>query len=240
MKKAAAITTTEAPKAAAKKKAAKKAAPEAATTTEESSMKFTADTITVLGLEKKAAAYGIRDTDNSVFAFVSIDNTPVRIHIGEGNKYYAEAKKAAEEFIKAKEAATTEAPKAAAKKKAAKKAAPEAATTTTEAKGDNTMKKAAAITTTEAPKAAAKKKAAPKATKTLEEYINSGINGNGWRFVFDTMNGKTRLVFDKAPTEKQVKAVAEAGFYYSKVMNSYNKKLTLKAAAAAEALAKQL
>ena len=89
-------------------------------------------------------------------------------------------------------------------------------------------------------KTATAKTATAKATKTLDDYIKTGINGNGWKFVFDVNNSRTRLIFDSTPTEKQLEAINNAGFYYSKAMNSYNKKLTLKAAAAAEALAKNL
>ena len=193
-------TTTEAKENTTmiKKASAKKAAAAITTTTEATTtttseakgMKFESDVITVMGIAKKAAAYGISDKDGSVYAFVEIDGTPVRIHVGKENKYYAEAKKAAQEHIAAYNAA--------------------------------------------------KKAAAPKAVKTLDEYIASGINGDGWKFVFDESSSRTRLVFEKAPTEKQIAAITEAGFYYSKAMNSYNKKLTLKAAAAAEQLAKKL
>ena len=168
----------------------------AATTAE---LCFTSELITIAGIEKKAAAYGISDKDGSVYAFVEIDNTPIRLHIGKDNKHYEQAKTAADKFIAEYKAATT-------------------------------TKATTAATT----------KATTKATKTLADYIKTGINGEGWKFVFDESSSRTRLVFENTPTEKQIAAITESGFYYSKAMNSYNKKLTLKAAAAAEQLAKKL
>ena len=42
------------------------------------------------------------------------------------------------------------------------------------------------------------------------------------------------------PSKKAIKAVENAGFYYSSKMNSWNKKLTFKAYRAAQELAKEL
>lgn len=71
-------------------------------------------------------------------------------------------------------------------------------------------------------------------------FIGSTINGNGWRIFFDPSTQRTRIIFNDKPTKDAVKALENAGFYYSKVMNSWNKKLTFKAYRAATALTKEL
>lgn len=71
-------------------------------------------------------------------------------------------------------------------------------------------------------------------------FINQTIQGNGWHILFDGTTSRTRVIFDGEPSEKVKKAVSEAGFYYSSVMDSWNKKLTFKAYRAAGELAKKL
>lgn len=73
-----------------------------------------------------------------------------------------------------------------------------------------------------------------------KKFIGETIQGNGWKIYFDGTASRTRVIFDADPTERVKKIVSEAGFYYSSVMNSYNKKLTFKAYRAAGELAKKL
>lgn len=71
-------------------------------------------------------------------------------------------------------------------------------------------------------------------------FINEVIQGNGWKILFDGETNRTRVIFDKAPTEAAKEAVKNAGFYYSGIMKSWNKKLTFKAYRAAKELSGQL
>ncbi len=71
-------------------------------------------------------------------------------------------------------------------------------------------------------------------------FIGQTIQGNGWHILFDGTTSRTRVIFDAEPSGKVKKIIAEAGFYYSSVMDSWNKKLTFKAYRAAGELAKKL
>lgn len=71
-------------------------------------------------------------------------------------------------------------------------------------------------------------------------FIGSEIIGEGWKIYFDGDLNRTRFIFTSSPTPAALQAVENAGFYYSRVMNSWNKKLTFKAYRAAVALAKEL
>ena len=71
-------------------------------------------------------------------------------------------------------------------------------------------------------------------------FIGQTMRGNGWRILFDGTTSRTRVIFDAEPSEKVKKVVSEAGFYYSSVMDSWNKKLTFKAYRAAGELVKKL
>ncbi len=78
---------------------------------------------------------------------------------------------------------------------------------------------------------------APAASK---DFIGQTITGNGWRILFDGETSRTRVIFDTTPTAAAAAALEKAGFYFSKAMNSYNKKLTCKAHRAAVALSGEL
>lgn len=71
-------------------------------------------------------------------------------------------------------------------------------------------------------------------------FIGQTIQGNGWHILFDGTASRTRVIFDSEPSGRVKKVVSEAGFYYSSVMDSWNKKLTFKAYRAAGELAKKL
>ncbi len=71
-------------------------------------------------------------------------------------------------------------------------------------------------------------------------FIGQIIEGKGWRILFDGETGRTRVIFDAAPSDAARAAVEKAGFYFSAVMNSWNKKLTFKAYRAAQALSVEL
>lgn len=67
-------------------------------------------------------------------------------------------------------------------------------------------------------------------------FIGSAIQGRGWKILFDGSTGRTRVIFEDAPTDAARAAIENAGFYYSPNMNSWNKKLTFKSYRAAQIL----
>ena len=71
-------------------------------------------------------------------------------------------------------------------------------------------------------------------------FIGQTLQGNGWKIYFDGIQNRTRVIFSVNPSAKAIKAVENAGFYYSSKMNSWNKKLTFKAYRAAQKLAQEL
>lgn len=73
-----------------------------------------------------------------------------------------------------------------------------------------------------------------------KDFIGQTITGHGWRIFFDGEAARTRVIFDAAPTAGALAALEKAGFYFSRNMNSYNKKLTCKAHRAALALSGEL
>lgn len=71
-------------------------------------------------------------------------------------------------------------------------------------------------------------------------FIGQTLQGNGWKIYFDGVESRTRVIFSIDPSKKAIKAVEDAGFYYSSKMNSWNKKLTFKSYRAAQKLAQEL
>lgn len=71
-------------------------------------------------------------------------------------------------------------------------------------------------------------------------FIGTSIKGNGWKIFFDGEKQRTRIIFDQKPTDAAKSVLDKAGFYYSSVMDSWNKKLTFKAFRAANAISKEL
>jgi hypothetical protein len=77
-------------------------------------------------------------------------------------------------------------------------------------------------------------------TIPAKDFIGETITGHGWRILFDGETSRTRVIFDADPTDAARAALDKAGFYFSPVMKSYNKKLTHKAHRAAVALSGEL
>ena len=71
-------------------------------------------------------------------------------------------------------------------------------------------------------------------------WIGSELTGKSWRILFDGDAGKTRVIFDRVPSQGVREAVKAAGFYWSPSMKSWNKGLTWKAFRAAQALHAEL
>ena len=83
----------------------------------------------------------------------------------------------------------------------------------------------------------------PKATRgpvPEKTFINEVIAGNGWSIVFDAGCNRTRVIITEPVKAAARPIVEEAGFYYSKNMDSWNKKLTFRARRAALNLADKL
>lgn len=78
------------------------------------------------------------------------------------------------------------------------------------------------------------------ATPADTAWIGTAIEGKGWRIAFDEAAQRTRVIFAADPSAKQKAAIDAAGFYWSNVTKSWNKKLTRKAYRAAMALAETL
>ena len=70
-----------------------------------------------------------------------------------------------------------------------------------------------------------------------KDFAGEAISGNGWSIVFDTGMNRTRVIVADPLREKLSPVIEQAGFYFSRNMNSWNKRLTHKAHRAALALA---
>ena len=64
--------------------------------------------------------------------------------------------------------------------------------------------------------------------------------GNGWHIYFDAAEQKTRVIFEKKPSDKIRQLVKDSGFWYNGVMKSWNKRLNMKSFKAAQELALKL
>lgn len=187
---------------------------------------FTAHEITVNG-KTFPAEYSISPS-GTVFAFVTVQENgqPVslRIKIDPADLNHAAALAAAQQ--ERNEAHPTE---------------PEASTQQeqTEAPEANTEPEAPAQQdeATEEPARDPKQARGPVPEKN---FIGLEIKGNGWKIVFDGSYGRTRVIFKRKPSMKAREAVENAGFFWSPVMQSWNKKLTFKAWRAAQTLAMEL
>lgn len=200
------------------------------------------------------ATYSVKPQSGDVFVFAAMQGIALRLHIATGHPLYhgafdaAMAAKAAKPAAKAEPAAKQPSVKAPAADKAKAKASlakgkaeREAAKAAPAAKQPKA--KAAAPAKPATPAKAAKQpaaKAAPKAAAPAAKQPTGEITGKGWRIVFDDAEQRTRVCFTGKPSAKQKAAVEAAGFFWSQRLQSWNKKLTHKAARAAQALAVQL
>lgn len=71
-------------------------------------------------------------------------------------------------------------------------------------------------------------------------FIDTTIQGAGWRIHFDPATQRTRVFIDNNASAAFRKAIEQAGFCWSPSMQSFNKKLTFRAFRAAQALAQSL
>ena len=92
----------------------------------------------------------------------------------------------------------------------------------------------------EQPKQASATPEAERTAKPEKFFIGTTISGDGWKIFFDGDAQRTRIIFSRDPSADERAEVEDAGFYYSKKMGSWNKKLTFKAYRAALKVAKHL
>lgn len=76
----------------------------------------------------------------------------------------------------------------------------------------------------------------PDTKKPEKAFIGTTISGPGYKIYFDPDLQRTRIIYEIKPTAAAIAAIQAAGFYWSSVQKSYNKKLTFKAYRAALAL----
>ena len=181
---------------------------------------FAPNTFTVNGHTFPASYSLARGGDVYVFtalrAAADAPEMPVRIHIGADMPMHADAVTAAQ-AAKDKPAPTQDKPAP------AQEAAP----------AKPSRKPAQAKPSKPAP---AQDKPAP----ADKPWIGTTITGKGWNIAFDAKAGRTRVLFQAAPTDAQKAAIESAGFYWSAQLKGWNKKLTCKAYRAAQALAATL
>ena len=181
---------------------------------------FAPDTVTVNGHTFPASYSLARGGDVYVFTALRVaadaPEMPVRIHIGADMPMHADA-------VAAAQAAKDKPAPAQDKPAPAKEAAP----------AKPSRKPAQAKPSKPAP---AQDKPAP----ADKPWIGTTITGKGWNIAFDAKAGRTRVLFQAAPTDAQKAAIESAGFYWSAQLKSWNKKLTCKAYRAAQALAATL
>ena len=99
-----------------------------------------------------------------------------------------------------------------------------------------------------ADEAAALEAAADEAAEEIQQarpvpektFRNTAITGRGWVILFDGGADRTRVILSEDRRAALAPAVEAAGFYYSRTLDSWNKKLTFKAHRAAVALAAEL
>ncbi len=71
-------------------------------------------------------------------------------------------------------------------------------------------------------------------------FAGETITGKGWSIIFDSGLQRTRVIVNDNARSKLAPIIENAGFFYSKAQNSWNKKLSWKAYRAAQALANEL
>ena len=186
--------------------------------TMESAFTFTANTLTCNG-KTFPAEYSVTPS-GAVVVFATMNGTdePARIRFNPDHEFYAAALAAAknEQPAAVEQPAPVEMPEE----------QPAAAAETPEEHSEQP--------TARDPKQAR----GPVPEKT---FIGTEINSTFFRIIFDEKTQRTRvLIPEKSDREKARAVVEKAGFYYSPVMDSWNKKLTFKAHRAAQALAAEL
>ncbi len=196
-------------------------------TTNTAAATFTPDTMTING-QTFAAGYSVTPT-GTVFVFVTVQEdgqeVKMRIKVTPDDPNYAAAVAAAQPAAPEVTAQEPEqepaASEAIAQEPEQEPAAPEAIAQEPEQEQERDPKQA-------------------RGPVPEKSFIGQEITGNGWKIVFDGNNERTRIIIEGDPKKAAEEAINKAGFYWSPVMKSFNKKLTFKAFRAAQALAQDL
>lgn len=221
---------------------------------------FTLDTLSING-KSFPASYSVTPS-GTVYAFVTIleDGKPVnlRVKIEPSEAAYgaalAAARKESTEAQPAQEPSTPAAVQAAPVQEASAPAQPSKAKAPRKAKAATIPAnepaqepaQAAPVQEPSTPAAVVQAAAAPAqepstpANVPEKAFIGQTIQGTGWKIVFDGDASRTRVIVQDDAPEAIRAAVQAAGFFWSKPLASFNKKLTFKAYRAAQALALQL
>lgn len=227
---------------------------------------FTLDTLSING-QTFPAQYSVTPT-GTVYAFVTVEENgqPVnlRVKIEPSEAAYAAALAAAQQRtqgVRQPEPAPAAKPKAQRKPKAPKAATIPASEPAQEpapaaqpepaqepapvAQAEPTQDPAPAAAEPAAEAQPATVQAAPAAQPAPaapdKPFTGTQLTGTGWRILFDQEHNRTRVILDQGTAPAAAReAVEQAGFYWSAVLGSWNKKLTHKAHRAAQALALQL
>ena len=215
---------------------------------------FTLDTLSING-QTFPAQYSVTPT-GTVYAFVTVEENgqPVnlRVKIEPSEAAYAAALAAAQQRtqgVRQPEPAPAAKPKAQRKPKAPKAATVPASEPAQEpapvAQAEPTQDPAPAAAEPAAEAQPATVQAAPAAQPAPaapdKPFAGTQLTGTGWRILFDQEHNRTRVILDQGTAPAAAReAVEQAGFYWSAVLGSWNKKLTHKAHRAAQALALQL
>lgn len=72
------------------------------------------------------------------------------------------------------------------------------------------------------------------------DFTDTTIAGKGWYILFDGSEQKTRVIFEKKPSEKVRDILKDAGFFWNQPMQSWNRRLNMKTYKAAKELAVKL
>ena len=189
------------------------------------SYKFTANTLTI-GEKVFPARYELQDDADmkrgqlypTVHIWATVDEKAVLIDVpADDPEYYAALK------------ACQEAPADHSTEEAPAQAEEEAPQAQEETPADHS--------TEEAPARDPKQARGPIPEKT---FAGTSINGARYKILFDDVAQRTRVIIPQEHRDALRAAVEKAGFYYSPILDSWNKKLTFKAYRAAQALALEL
>lgn len=181
---------------------------------------------TIEGMKRRDAIQAVQDLGGIAYermtaatTLLVVGDKPGNTKLGKADKWISQVRKITQEQFKAMLQAAQQLP--APEEQPAAKEGP-VAQKEQPAAASNAIQKAAITTIPE------------------KTFIGDMITGKGWHIIFDGNTSRTRIIFDDRPTEEARAALDEARFFFSPRMNSWNKKLTLKARRAALRLAEKL
>ncbi|MCE5343277.1 MAG: hypothetical protein LLF96_06790 [Eubacteriales bacterium] len=205
---------------------------------------FTAHSMTVNG-QTFPVEYSISPDRSTVFAFVTVQESgaPVnlRVKIQSNEPAFTAALDAADAERAMRKAAKEPEPVAASEPVAAPVAEPEPVPAAEPAPASTPEPVPTAAESFD-PAPAAQERDPKQARGPVPEksFVGQSITGEGWKIIFDAEAARTRVIFQQEPPKAAVAEVEKAGFFWSPLMKSWNKKLTFRAYRAAQSLAGNL